>query len=180
MSAGYATAKYIYENNYSVCAVLAKNSILKNTIAGFNIKTVSLHSNIIVPLIVIGYNKKFCYKDLCRIFKLVKNGTKVISTDCDRLYISGTQIKPGGAWYIAAIEKVTEEKVEAIGKPNDYALRLLLKEMQTDSKKCLFIGDNIETDIKCANDSGVVSCLILGGVTQKDEITTKPSKECPV
>jgi len=52
-----------------------------------------------------------------------------------------------------------------VGKPNPYFVDHVVSKYGFDKSKCLFVGDNLETDIKMAEDTGISSLLVLSGVT---------------
>jgi ribonucleotide monophosphatase NagD (HAD superfamily) len=79
---------------------------------------------------------------------------------------------------IAAIEAVTEKKVEVIvGKPSPIMIQTVLDVMGLRPEDCILIGDRLETDIKMGRDSGITTGIVLTGVT--DEKTLKESSIHP-
>ena len=57
------------------------------------------------------------------------------------------------------------------GKPNRAALELIMKDHGIDESmksQILMIGDNPQTDIAFANNSGIDSCLVLTGNVQNE------------
>jgi ribonucleotide monophosphatase NagD (HAD superfamily) len=67
---------------------------------------------------------------------------------------------------IAAIEAVTEKKVEIIvGKPSPIMVQTVLKVMGLRSEDCILVGDRLETDIKMGKESGIATGIVLTGVT---------------
>jgi ribonucleotide monophosphatase NagD (HAD superfamily) len=79
---------------------------------------------------------------------------------------------------IAAIEAVTEKKVEVIvGKPSPIMIQTVLDVMGLKPEDCILIGDRLETDIKMGRESGIATGIVLTGVT--DEKTLKESSIHP-
>jgi ribonucleotide monophosphatase NagD (HAD superfamily) len=79
---------------------------------------------------------------------------------------------------IAAIEAVTEKKVEIIvGKPSPIMIQTVLDVLGLRPEECILIGDRLETDIKMGRESGIATGIVLTGVT--DEKTLKGSSIHP-
>jgi ribonucleotide monophosphatase NagD (HAD superfamily) len=79
---------------------------------------------------------------------------------------------------IAAIEAVTEKKVEIIvGKPSPVMIQTVLDMLGLRPQDCILIGDRLETDIKMGKDSGIATGIVLTGVT--DEEALKRVKHTP-
>lgn len=70
----------------------------------------------------------------------------------------------------AGLESFTKKTVTIVGKPNTFCIDHLVEEHGVDKSKILFIGDNLRTDIKLANNSGVDSFLVLTGATPEEEL----------
>lgn len=77
----------------------------------------------------------------------------------------------GNGSFVAAIESASGKKAFVAGKPNPAIFDIISgvhhvgwsDEIAKDA--CLFIGDNLHTDIMFANGAGVDSLLVLTGVT---------------
>ena len=70
----------------------------------------------------------------------------------------------------AGLESFTKKTATVVGKPNTFCIDYLVEEHGVERSKILFIGDNLRTDIKLANNSGVDSFLVLTGSTPEDEL----------
>jgi ribonucleotide monophosphatase NagD (HAD superfamily) len=76
---------------------------------------------------------------------------------------------------IAAIEAVTEKKVEVIvGKPSPLMIQAAMDIMGLRPEECILIGDRLETDIRMGKESGITTGIVLTGVT--DEQTLREVK----
>jgi ribonucleotide monophosphatase NagD (HAD superfamily) len=79
---------------------------------------------------------------------------------------------------IAAIEAVTEKKVEiVVGKPSPIMIQAALDVMGLRPEECILIGDRLETDILMGKESGIATGIVLTGVT--DEEALKRIKHTP-
>jgi len=131
-----------------------------------------------IEYVIVAFDRTFDYKKLNISFQAIKRGAHFVATNPDRTCpVEGGEI-PDCAGMIAAIEAVTQEKVEVIvGKPNLYMIRTALEVMGLRPEECLLVGDRLETDIQMGKNSGVSTGLVLTGVT--DEKTLKESSIQP-
>ena len=102
-------------------------------------------------------------------------GAHFVATNPDRTCpVEGGEI-PDCAGMIAAIEAVTQKKVEVIvGKPSPLIIQTALETMGLNPEECILIGDRLETDIKMGNDSGIATGLVLTGVTNEKTLKESP------
>jgi len=129
-----------------------------------------------IEYVVVAFDRTFDYKKLNIAFQAIKKfGAHFVATNPDRTCpVEGGEI-PDCAGMIAAIEAVTEKKVEVIvGKPSPIMIQTVLDVMGLRPEDCILIGDRLETDIKMGRDSGIATGIVLTGVT--DEETLKGIK----
>ena len=126
-----------------------------------------------VDYVVVAFDRTFDYRKLNIAFQSIRMGAHFVATNPDRTCpVEGGEI-PDCAGMIAAIEAVTEKKVEIIvGKPSPLMVQAALRVMGLRPEDCILIGDRLETDIKMGKDSGMATGIVLTGVT--DEKTLKP------
>jgi phosphoglycolate/pyridoxal phosphate phosphatase family enzyme len=129
-----------------------------------------------IDYVVVAFDRTFDYKKLNIAFQAIKKfGAHFVATNPDRTCpVEGGEI-PDCAGMIAAIEAVTEKKVEVIvGKPSPIMIQTVLDGMGLRPEDCILIGDRLETDIKMGRESGIATGIVLTGVT--DEETLKDIK----
>jgi arabinose operon protein AraL len=127
-----------------------------------------------IGYVVVAFDRTFDYRKLNTSFQAIKRGAHFVATNPDRTCpVEGGEI-PDCAGMIAAIEAVTQKKVEVIvGKPSPLIIQTALDVMELQPEDCILIGDRLETDIKMGKNSGIATGLVLTGVT--DEKTLKES-----
>ena len=132
-----------------------------------------------IEYVVVAFDRTFDYHKLNIAFQAIKLGAHFVATNPDRTCpVEGGEI-PDCAGMIAAIEAVTEKKVEVIvGKPSPIMIQAALDLMGLMPEDCILIGDRVETDIKMGKDSGIATGIVLTGVT--DETTLKEYKHTSV
>ncbi len=131
-----------------------------------------------IEYVVVAFDRTFDYRKLNISFQAIKLGAHFVATNPDRTCpVEGGEL-PDCAGMIAAIEAVTQKKVEIIvGKPSPLMIQTALEVMGLQPDDCILIGDRLETDIKMGKNSGIATGLVLTGVT--DAKTLKESSLQP-
>ena len=131
-----------------------------------------------IQYVVVAFDRTFDYQKLNIAYQAIKLGAHFVATNPDRTCpVEGGEI-PDCAGMIAAIEAVTEKKVEAIvGKPSPIMIQAALDVLRLKPADCILIGDRLETDIKMGKDSGIATGIVLTGVT--DEKMLEAVKHTP-
>jgi HAD superfamily hydrolase (TIGR01450 family) len=102
-----------------------------------------------VRWVVIAFDRTFTYAKLNTALQAVKQGARLIATNPDRTCpVEGGEI-PDCAGMIAAVEAVTDRKVEA--------------------SESVIVGDRVETDMVMGKRLGLATILVLSGVTRPDD-----------
>ena len=132
-----------------------------------------------IDYVIAAFDRTFDYRKLNIALQAIKKfGAHFVATNPDRTCpVEGGEI-PDCAGMIAAIEAVTEKKVEIIvGKPSPIMIQAVLGVLGLRPEDCILIGDRLETDIKMGKDSGIATGIVLTGVT--DEEMLKRVKHTP-
>jgi HAD superfamily hydrolase (TIGR01457 family) len=121
-----------------------------------------------IDYVIVAFDRTFDYRKLNIAYQAIKLGAHFVATNPDRTCpVEGGEI-PDCAGMIAAIEAVTEKKVEVIvGKPSLIMIQVVLEVMGLRPEECILIGDRLETDIKMGKDSGIATGIVLTGVTDE-------------
>lgn len=128
-----------------------------------------------IDYVIVAFDRTFDYQKLNIAFQAIKLGAHFVATNPDRTCpVEGGEI-PDCAGMIAAIEAVTEKKVEAIiGKPSPIMIQTALELMGLKPEDCILIGDRLETDIKMGKKSGIATGIVLTGVTDEKILKESP------
>jgi arabinose operon protein AraL len=124
-----------------------------------------------IDYVVVAFDRTFDYRKLNIAYQAIKLGAHFVATNPDRTCpVEGGEI-PDCAGMIAAIEAVTQRKVEVIvGKPSPVMIRAALDVMGLRPDECILIGDRLETDIKMGKDSAIATGIVLTGVTTEETL----------
>ena len=120
-----------------------------------------------VRWVVIAFDRTFSYAKLNTALQAVRRGARLIATNPDRTCpVEGGEI-PDCAGMIAAVEAVTDTKVETIvGKPSPIILEVALRALGCAASESVIVGDRVETDMAMGKALGLATILVLSGVTR--------------
>ncbi|HYE90599.1 MAG TPA: HAD-IIA family hydrolase, partial [Terriglobales bacterium] len=124
-----------------------------------------------VRWVVIAFDRTFDYAKLDTALQAVRrSNARLIATNPDRTCpVEGGEI-PDCAGMIAAVEAVTDRKVEVIvGKPSPIILEVALATLGVTAGEAVMVGDRIETDMVMGKRCGLATVLVLSGVTAADD-----------
>src|SRR5207249_132911 len=107
-------------------------------------------------------------------------GARCIATNRDGTYPreEGREI-PGGGAMVAALEACAGPAEVTIGKPEPTTWREILALTGVSPRDAVMVGDRAETDILGARQVGMITILVLTGVTQEEELPHLPAEQRP-
>lgn len=124
-----------------------------------------------IDYVVVAFDRTFDYRKLNIAYQAIKLGAHFVATNPDRTCpVEGGEI-PDCAGMIAAIEAVTQKKVEVIvGKPSPLMIQAAMDVMRLSPEECILIGDRLETDIQMGKEAGIATGIVLTGVTNEETL----------
>jgi NagD protein len=120
-----------------------------------------------VDFVVVGETRAYNFEMIQKAAHLVSRGARFIATNAD---VAGPQGRPSCGAFVAPIERITGKAPFYIGKPNTFMVRSALAFLGVHSHECWMVGDNMETDIIAGVQAGLVTVLLLSGVTQEPDL----------
>lgn len=117
--------------------------------------------------VVLGETRHYNFEMIQRASQLIKNGARFIATNPD---VAGPTGRPSCGSFAAPIERITGKQPFYVGKPNAFMMRAGLKRLDAHSADACMIGDNMETDIIAGVQAGLVTVLVLSGVSKEDHL----------
>jgi len=124
--------------------------------------------------VIIAETEAYDYARIIEATLLIQEGAKFIATNPD---LSGPSLRgsvPACGALVAPIEKVTGVTPYFLGKPNPVMMFLARKQLGVHSANCFMIGDRMDTDIVGGLESGMTTCLVLSGVTDRESMNRFP------
>ncbi len=117
--------------------------------------------------VVAGMDFAVCYEDLAQATLLIRAGAQFIGTNPDRTFPGERGIVPGAGALLAFLEAATGVKPTVIGKPGTAMMEQALARMGAHASATGILGDRLETDILAGQRTGLLTVLVLSGITDK-------------
>ena len=155
-----------------------------------NIKTMSIDelSNLEldkqVVFVVVSFYQKYGYNDISLAVRYLHElkHTTLVGTNEDVTYPTKKGVALAGSGSLIKTVKLTLSKQKQkdtvfCGKPES-VLFDVMKDMHKNMKpnKCIIFGDRINTDIQFGLNSGMKTCLVFTGITNKNDLETSDIK----
>lgn len=117
------------------------------------------------------------YEMLNKIFKYIRNGSKMITTSYSNYYISKNEYKMDTGIFVKMYETLVNEKAIIMGKPSQIIYKTALKWLGMDTNDVITIGDDGLTDIVGGKEMGMETILVkTGKYKEGDEERYKPTE----
>ncbi|CAM3368233.1 MULTISPECIES: HAD-IIA family hydrolase [Brevibacillus] len=169
MTAAYAAALYFQEKASTARVLIVGEPAMEREMMGFPIKLVQDPK--VATHVLVGMDRTFTYEKLRQAADAVRGGAQLIVANPDPVCpVQGGAVPDTGS-LARAIETASEASVsDVIGKPSPYYAQKVFQLLDVLPKRCLMVGDRLETDILLGKNSGMKTALVLTGVTTKREL----------
>ena len=178
--------RYIYTSAYAAALYLAAHGGAGKTAfvigehglaeeldaAGITpVTAVDSHAYTQIDYVVVGIDRQFTYDKLLFAHAAITRGhAALIATNRDSTYPTETGEIPGGGSIVAAVVTAAGREPLVIGKPEPFALEMILRDAGTPLDQAAMVGDRMDTDIAAGNRVGIASILVLTGVTTQSMV----------
>jgi phosphoglycolate/pyridoxal phosphate phosphatase family enzyme len=174
------TADYFTDNGLlPATALVVGEGGLAEELTRAGVRVVRRRTKRPVDYVVVGMDRKFTYRKLHLAQQAVLAGAKLIATNRDATYPVEGNVIPGGGSIVAAVATACEREPLLIGKPSPEAGRLIAHHAGVQPGEMLMVGDRLETDIEMGRRAGLLTCLVLTGISTIEEIDTLPPASRP-
>ena len=117
--------------------------------------------------VVAGMDFAICYERLAQATLQIRAGAQFIGTNPDRTFPSERGIVPGAGSLLAFLEAATDVTPKVIGKPGKAMMEQALVRLDARAATTAMLGDRLETDILAGQRTGMLTLLVLSGVTDR-------------
>jgi len=123
-----------------------------------------------IDAVVVALDRTLDYRKLNTAYQALRAGAHFFATNPDSTCpMPGGDIPDAGAT-IAYLEHLTGREVELLaGKPSPLTVQVAMAELQVEPSRCLMVGDRLETDIRMGQDAGMVTAVVLTGVSSRKD-----------
>ncbi|KGE71739.1 HAD-IIA family hydrolase [Spirochaeta lutea] len=170
ITAGMATAMFLKQQRPGATVFAIGGGGLMNELynAGFSI---SEHNP---EYVVVGKTESFNFEQMKKAVQFISRGAKFIGTNPDVIDPTDDGIEPACGALLAGIESATGRRPYIVGKPNSLMMTLATKKLGVHPDDTVMIGDRMDTDIVGGMEAGMRTCLVLSGVTRREDISAYP------
>lgn len=117
--------------------------------------------------VVAGMDFTICYERLAQATLQIRAGAQFVGTNPDLTFPSERGILPGAGSLLALLEAASAVKPTVIGKPGVAMIEQALARMDAGPTQTAMLGDRLETDILAGQRAGLLTLLVLSGVTDR-------------
>jgi len=175
LTSGDATISYLLEETPHRSACLLGTPALE---ADFRAAGIALDAAD-PDCVVVGFDTTVTYAKLQRACRWLFAGKPYYATHPDRTCITREGLVPDIAAIIAACEAVTRRTPQIIGKPYPEMVRAALRALGGRAETTAIIGDQLDTDMTMARQSGLLGVLVRSGETTPARLEAWPRDERP-
>lgn len=119
--------------------------------------------------VIIGdLGSAFGFEILNRAFRLVIAGAELIALQKNRFWLTADGLSLDAGPFVAAIEYATGCEATVVGKPAPAFFALVLDSLGVGAAEAAMVGDDVESDIGGALDSGLAAILVRTGKYRED------------
>lgn len=114
----------------------------------------------------------FNYKNLNRAFRRLKDGASLLAIAKNRYFKDlDSELSMDAGCFVSALEYASGQEASLIGKPSRAFYHLACASLHVSPSECVMIGDDIESDIKGAQDAGIQAALVQTGKFSKTDLS---------
>lgn len=121
-------------------------------------------------LVVAGLDLAYTYDKMKRAADAIENGARFIATNSDDRLPTETGYKPGAGAIIASIERATHVSPVVVGKPEPLMMIKGVERLGCEPSEAVMVGDRLDTDIAAAYRAGLMTALVLTGVSTRQHL----------
>jgi len=174
------TARYFTDNGLVGSRVLVVGEAgLPAELRAVGVRVVRSRGGKPVDYVVVGMDRRFTYAKLHEAQQAILAGATFIATNRDATYPIEGNVIPGGGSIVAAVATAAEKEPLLIGKPSPEAGKLITHAAGVEPHEAVMVGDRLETDIEMGRRAGLLTCLVLTGISSRQEAEALPPESQP-
>ena len=131
-------------------------------------------SSRLADYVVVGKTSSYNFEMIKKAIRLVNNGAKLIATNPDLVDPIEDGVEPACGALLAPIERATGKSAYVIGKPNALIFTIAKCKLGTLAADTLMIGVRMDTDIVGGMEVGMITALVLSGVSSRESLREFP------
>ena len=175
LTAGIATRDYLAEHlpAGSGVFVVGMPALREQLFAGTSFHPVQ-YGEEQPAAVVVGLDLQFDYAKLKAATEAIRAGALFVATNADATLPTESGLVPGAGSVVAAVAVASGQEPVVIGKPEPLLLEMALHHLGVPPDEAVMVGDRLDTDIVAGYRAGMMTVLVLTGVSTRDEIPRAP------
>lgn len=127
-----------------------------------------------VEAVVVGMDRQVTYDKLARATLLIRAGALFVGTNPDKTLPVPEGEIPGNGALLALLEAASGVSPLVIGKPQKHLFEIALRRLGASPEETAALGDRLETDVLGARRAGLLSIMVLSGVSTREQALGSP------
>ncbi len=171
LTAGLATRDYLTETlpAGSGIYVIGMPALREQLFDGTTFHTVQ-YGEEASAAVVVGLDLAFDYAKLKAANAAIRAGARFIATNTDATLPTEIGLVPGAGSIVSAVAVASGHEPIVIGKPETPLLIQSLHHIDVPPADAVMIGDRLDTDIVAGHRAGMLTVLVLTGVSTRDDL----------
>jgi len=124
--------------------------------------------------VVVGWDPDLTWRKLARATLLIRQGAGFVGTNPDVTFPGEEGLVPGNGAQLAALQAATDVAPVVIGKPEPWLYREAMRRMGATPATTGVVGDRLDTDIAGGLRAGLLTILVLSGITTEADLAASP------
>ena len=124
--------------------------------------------------VVVGETRNYSFEAITKAIRLIGTGSRFIVTNPDATGPSTEGPLPATGAIAALITRATGREPYVVGKPNPMMFRSAMNRIGAHSENTAMIGDRMDTDVVAGIEAGLLTFLVMTGISDRAEIERYP------
>jgi NagD protein len=124
--------------------------------------------------VILGETRTYSFERITQAIRLILGGARFIATNPDPTGPAPSGPMPATGAVAALISRATGVEPYFVGKPNPLMMRSALNALDAHSETTAMIGDRMDTDVVSGLEAGLMTVLVLTGLTTREETERFP------
>ncbi|MBN1320962.1 MAG: HAD-IIA family hydrolase [Thermoleophilia bacterium] len=120
--------------------------------------------------VVVGMDRSFSYQALAAAQEAILGGALFVATNRDATFPTPNGVAPGAGSMVAAVATAAQREPVMMGKPGLALAETLAAVTGVAPAETVFVGDRLSTDIAMGREAGMVTVLVLTGITSETDL----------
>jgi len=176
-TSGMASASFVASQQPGATVYVVGGDGLRHelTLAGLTVVDATiLKRNNHPDYVVVGKTVDFDFRMMKEALTALGRGARFVGTNPDLVDPVEDGLEPACGAILAGIERASGKRPYIVGKPNALMMQLALRRLHAHPEDTLMVGDRMDTDIVAGLEAGMSTCLVLSGVSTRDQVSDFP------